>query len=97
MAHKLKENKVNSLLDTESLAVTSEEELELANKLESHDMPKNAGYSTEYNITVGHQQFSEQNASLQLANQSIYYSAIYADQFLKTCRYGTKYDIMITE
>ena len=46
MAHKLKENKANSLLDNESLVVTNEEEPELPNKLENHDMPKNADDSS---------------------------------------------------
>ena len=46
MTHKLKENKVNSLLDTDSLAVTNKEEPELPNKLEDHDMPKNADDSS---------------------------------------------------
>ena len=46
MTHKLKQNKVNSLLDTDSLAVTNKEEPELPNKLEDHDMPKNADDSS---------------------------------------------------
>ena len=46
MTHKLNENKVNSLLDTDSLAVTNKEEPELPNKLENHDMPKNADDSS---------------------------------------------------
>ena len=51
MAHKLKENKINSLPNgtheehvqnlTKSLVVTNKEEPELTNKLENHDMPKN--------------------------------------------------------